>query len=693
MRPQELTPIFSNISSLQGIGPKLGVLFNKLVGDKLVNLLWHLPYNIIERKKVSELESSLIGNNIIIKIKILKHIIPKYYKQPFKINCICKEIPIDVIFFNAKLPYIKLNFPINEERILSGKLEFYNNKFQISHPDNIIDVNSLNILNTIQPIYSLTKGLTQKVYYKNLKKVLDKIISLDEWIDEETINTFQFSSWKTSLMKIHQPLTNDDLVKNNNYRKRLAYDELFSNQIAISIIRKFNQKNIGISIKKNNNIYKSFMDKLPFKLTNSQKISINEINNDLISKTQMVRLLQGDVGSGKTIVSIIAMLNTFESGYQSALMAPTEILSMQHYETIKKFLENYSLNIIMLSSKDKGLSRKNKLNDILNGKANIIIGTHSLIQDDVEFKKLGFVIIDEQHRFGVHQRLTFTYKGLKPNILVMTATPIPRTLTLAIYGDMSESKLKEKPIGRLDINTKAIPLNKINKLIDSIQTKFKKNEKIYWVCPIIEESEELDLQAATDRYNKLNKIFKNKVLLIHGQLKSNQKEIIMKKFKEENYNILVSTTVIEVGIDIPEATTIIIEHAERFGLAQLHQLRGRVGRSNKQSHCILLYKKDIGKIAKKRIQTMRETNDGFKIAEQDLNIRGPGEVLGKKQSGMPNFKIADLTYDKDIFENIRIETNKIINEDPYLKTEKGKNIKNLLYLFEKDIAIKFLLSG
>tara|TARA_Y100000590_G_scaffold174663_1_gene199669 strand:- start:406 stop:1569 length:1164 start_codon:yes stop_codon:yes gene_type:complete len=387
------------------------------------------------------------------------------------------------------------------------------------------------------------------------------------------------------------------------------------------------------------------------------------------------------------------MLNTFESGYQSALMAPTEILSMQHYETIKKFLENYSLNIIMLSSKDKGLSRKNKLNDILNGKANIIIGTHSLIQDDVEFKKLGFVIIDEQHRFGVHQRLTFTYKGLKPNILVMTATPIPRTLTLAIYGDMSESKLKEKPIGRLDINTKAIPLNKINKLIDSIQTKFKKNEKIYWVCPIIEESEELDLQAATDRYNKLNKIFKNKVLLIHGQLKSNQKEIIMKKFKEENYNILVSTTVIEVGIDIPEATTIIIEHAERFGLAQLHQLRGRVGRSNKQSHCILLYKKDIGKIAKKRIQTMRETNDGFKIAEQDLNIRGPGEVLGKKQSGMPNFKIADLTYDKDIFENIRIETNKIINEDPYLKTEKGKNIKNLLYLFEKDIAIKFLLSG
>jgi len=692
MRPQELTPIFSNISSISGIGPKLEILFTKLVGNKIVNLLWHLPYDIIKRENINDLNKVNIGSIIIIKIKILKHIIPKFKRQPFRVNCICNDIPIDIVFFNARHPYIKTNLPINKEKILCGKIEYYNNNFQITHPEYILDTKDSKIIN-IQPIYSLTKGLTQKIYYKNLNKILPKIPNLSEWIDDETIKKFKFMSWKQSILNIHQPSSDKDLITKNIFRNRLAYDELFANQLAISIIREFNQKKNGIEIKKNYKLLETFIKRLPFELTESQKKSINEISNDLSSSNQMVRLLQGDVGSGKTIVSILGMLNSYESGYQSAIMAPTEILAMQHFVTIKNFLNSYNINIELLSGKDKGKLRDKKIDNIKNGIINIIVGTHALIQEDVNFSKLGFIVIDEQHRFGVHQRLAFTYKGLRPNLLVMTATPIPRTLTLAIYGNMDESRLLEKPKGRLEINTIATPINKTNKLIEGIKRKINNNEKIYWVCPLIEESEEIDLKAATERYLQLKKIFKNKILLIHGQIKSKEKEEIMNKFKNENYNILVSTTVIEVGIDIPNATTIIIEHAERFGLAQLHQLRGRVGRSNIQSNCILLYKENMGLIAKKRIEIMKSTNDGFLIAKQDLIIRGPGEILGKKQSGLPNFKIADLSYDKNMFENIRFQTEKFMREDPHLKSEKGKSLKTLLYLFEKDIAIKNILSG
>ena len=405
----------------------------------------------------------------------------------------------------------------------------------------------------------------------------------------------------------------------------------------------------------------------------------------------MIRLLQGDVGSGKTIISIIAMLIGCESGFQNAIMAPTEILATQHYETISKFLKSTKFKIILLTGKDVGKDRQIKLEQIKNQSADIIIGTHSLIQEDVHFKKLGLVIIDEQHRFGVHQRLAFTYKGLKPNILVMTATPIPRTLTLAVYGDMSESRIIEKPIGRVEINTTAKPINKIKDLIDGIKRIIKLNQKIYWVCPMIDESEEIDLEAANVRYEKLKKIFGQNVLLIHGRMKSLEKEIIMKKFKNENYNILVATTVIEVGIDIPDASSIIIEHAERFGLAQLHQLRGRVGWGNIKSNCVLLYKENLGSIAKERINIMRKTNDGFKIAEKDLEIRGPGEILGKKQSGFPNFFIADLTFDKDLFDSVRLEIENLFISSKEINI--NENHKNLLYLFEKDIALKTLKSG
>ena len=693
MRPQELVPIFKNISSLPGIGPKLEKVFNKLVGDKIIDLLWHIPYGILKRNKIDELSKSKINSIIIIKLKVLKHNPSRFRRQPYKVNCISKNDILDIIFFNANHPYIKNNFPVNEEIYVSGKLEFYKNKYQITHPDYILKPKEIKDLTNIQPIYSLTKGLTQKTIYKTIKKTLENIPDFKEWIDEKTMQNYKFLSWKNSIEKIHKPINENDILNNNIYRKRLAYDELLAHQLAIGIIRKFNKRKSGIQFNKCDIQLNELIAKLPFHLTDSQYLVIKEIYKDLLSTNSMIRLLQGDVGSGKTIVSIIGMFISYQSGYQSAIMAPTEILANQHYETINNFLKKYKIHIILLNSKDKGKIRKQKISDILIGKANIIVGTHSLIQEDVKFKNLGIVIIDEQHRFGVHQRLAFTYKGLKPNVLVMTATPIPRTLTLATYGDIDESRILEKPKGRLEILTTAISINKIDKLINALKNKINNNEKIYWVCPLIEESEDLDLQAATERYKILSKIFKNKTLLIHGQLKSKEKEDVMNKFKNENFNILIATTVIEVGIDIPEATTLIIEHAERFGLSQLHQLRGRVGRNNLQSNCLLIYKNHITKNAKKRIKIMKKTNDGFKIAEQDLKIRGPGEILGKKQSGQPNFKIADLSFDQEILNNVVLETNKLINDSNILKTDRGNMLKLLLYLFEKDIAIKTLMSG
>ena len=690
MRPEKLTPLFTNISSLTGIGPKLNELFKKLLNNsQIINLLWHLPNDNLLRKKVKDLNNVKIGTNIIIKVKILKYVIPKFYKQPFYVNCINNSIPINILFFNAKHPYIKNNLPIGSEKLISGKLEYYKNTYQITHPENILDIEKIDEIKTIQPLYSLTKGLTQKIYYKTLIKALEKIPNVEEWIDQKTIKKYNFQSWKESIINIHKPSNSKKLINNDMYRKRLAYDELLAHQLSLKIIRHNNQKVSGLQFEDKKILEEKFYEDLPFKLTNSQKNSIKEIKSDLFSKHQMIRLLQGDVGSGKTIISIVSMIIAFESGYQSALMVPTEILGNQHYETMIKFLENLKINIIFLSGKDSGKNREDKILKILNHEVDIIIGTHALIQEDVNFKKLGLVIIDEQHRFGVHQRLAFTYKGLRPNLLVMTATPIPRTLTLAIYGDMDESKLIEKPIGRIDIKTFSTSLSKIDKLIEGIMRIVDKNKKIYWVCPLIEESEEIDLEAATVRFEKLSKIFKDKVLLIHGRLKSKDKESIMNKFKMGSYNILVATTVIEVGIDIPEATNIVIEHAERFGLAQLHQLRGRVGRNNDQSNCILLHKDNIGVIAKKRIDIMKETNDGFKIAEKDLEIRGPGEILGRRQSGFSNFYIADLSFDNDIFEDIRDDFSEMLYEE----TKIDNNLKNLLYIFEKDIAIKTLKSG
>ena len=693
MRPEKLNSIYSSITTLPGIGPKIENLFNRMGIYRKLHFLWHIPNNVIKREHHKNVHDAKVSSLISIKVKIIKHIPSKFKRQPYRINCICGDTPIDIVYFYARHPVMRATLPVGKEKIISGKLEYYKNTYQITHPSHVIDSYNSDQIKDIEPVYSLTSGLSQRIVIKYLEKILQSLPKFNEWIDNKTLNKYTFNNWGKSIQAIHNPDNSEDLINNNIYRKRLAYDELLAHQLAIAIIRNSNQKQKGLSFSSKDNLVDKFKKTLPFKLTKSQLNSWIEIEKDLISNNQMIRLLQGDVGSGKTVVALLSMLFSVDSNYQAAIMVPTSILANQHYEAISNLLKDFKIEIILLTGNDKGKLRLEKKEKIKNGFAQIIVGTHALIQDDVNFKKIGLVVIDEQHRFGVFQRMAFTYKGVKPSILVMSATPIPRTLSLAAYGDMDESRITEKPVGRKNITTTSLTFSKELKLIERLKEKLKTNEKVYWICPLVEESEELDLKAATVRFENLSKIFKNQVLLVHGRLKEKEKEDVMEKFKNKDYKILVATTVIEVGIDIKNATSIIIEHAERFGLAQLHQLRGRVGRNNLQSSCILLHKNSIGENAKRRIQKMKETNNGFEIAEEDLNIRGAGEVLGRKQSGLPSFKLADLSLDSDLLEDARINSIKIIEENPNLQNKEGESLKDLLYLFERDIAIKTLKAG
>ena len=692
MRPAHLDLLLSPINKLKGVGPKLENVINKL-GIKLnVHFLWHFPYRIIEKKYYENIHDAPINQLVTLKIEVIKHYPSKFRRQPYRVNCLANETPIDVVYFNARHPVIRSVLPVKSIKMISGKLEFFKNKFQITHPSSIENISDIQLLREKEPVYSLTAGLNMKSFIKLSNQVLQSLPNLNEWIDKILIEKYKFTSWKDAVEKLHNPDIDDTYGEKNFFRRRLAFDELFAHQLAICIVRTIDNRKKSISFKSDDNFKNKLIRNLEFKLTNSQLTVLNEIQKDLFSKKQMIRLLQGDVGSGKTIVALISMLTVIESGYQVTLMAPTSILAYQHYENINKLIDKLPIEIDILTGKDKGKKRLEKLEKIKNGHTKIIIGTHALIQEGVNFNKLGLSVIDEQHRFGVYQRMAFNYKGFRPSILVMSATPIPRTLTLAAYGDMDESRLIEKPIGRKPIKTSVLTLKKEKNLIERIKNKINNsNDKFFWVCPLIEESQELDLKAATDRFNSLNKLFKNKVLLIHGQLSEKEKEETMEKFKNEDYRILVATTVIEVGIDIKSATTIIIEHAERFGLAQLHQLRGRVGRNNAESYCILLHKENINDTAKKRLNIMTETNDGFIIAEEDLKIRGPGEILGKRQSGLPSFNVADLSYDGDLLEEAKLNAEKIINDDP--KLENNKNLKDLLYIHERDTAIRTLNAG
>jgi len=665
-----------NISAISGVGEKTKLLLKKKKIEKVLDLLWSLPQGFTDRTNFKTLDKLEIGKITTIKVKVIKYNFPRIRNLPNKVICEDDNDKINIIFFNSREGYIRKILPLNSVVVISGKINYFNKKYQITNPPYIVPANREDYVNKIIPKYSLTDGLTEKVYRKLMNRVFSNIADFNEWHSDKILKKIGNVGWLDSILKIHENETND---LDSRYYRRLAYDEILANLLVLSQARKRVRKLKKISKIFDNGFLNIIFKNFKFQLTSDQSRVINEINHDLRSNFKMFRILQGDVGSGKTIVSLIAAANVIRSGWQVALMAPTEILASQHYQVAQKIFKNTGINIDFLSGKSEPYKKKQINEDIANSKIGLLIGTHALFQKNVNFKKLGLVIIDEQHKFGVKQRIELSNKGGKDcDILLMSATPIPRTLILTFYGDMDVSKLIEKPINKKETITISKPEEKIDEILKFVEKEIKRNNQVFWVCPLIEESKKIDYSAAVQKYKQLSNKFPNKVGLIHGQLKKDEKNEVLKSFLKRKISILISTTVIEVGIDFPNANIIVIENSNKFGLSQLHQLRGRVGRGTKQATCILLYKKNLSENSKKRIKILKSSNDGFFIAEEDMKLRGFGDVLGFKQSGIKDFRLADPVKHESLF---KIAEQNILdisrNENNFKKYE------SLLKLFDK----------
>ena len=653
--------LLSDLTKLKGVGNKISNLLKRKKVNTIFDLLWKLPKSYTDRSISSNIKDLKIGEIQTVTIIPYKYNFPRIRNLPNRVSCRDETGDLECIFFNSYEGYIKKILPIGKKVVVSGKIGFFRNKYQITNPKYVSEDSTVIKIKHNQ--YSLTEGITEKLYNNIIKQIIKNLPKLEEWHNKDILKNFDNISWYDSINKLHKP-ENIGKYKSPFYN-RLAFDEIFSSYLVHSEIRKKIKK-----IKKNKknfdlNKQNRFIDKLDFKLTKDQVRALSEINKDLTSNQKMFRLLQGDVGSGKTIVALIAALNVINSGFQVAVMAPTEILARQHYLLSKK-LFRLSVKVDLLSSKSELKDRKRILNELNNNKIDIIFGTHSIFQKKVEFKNLGLIIIDEQHKFGVNQRKKLSDKGGNNcDVLLMSATPIPRTLTMTIYGDMDLSIIKEKPKSRKEVRTYTKLESKVDDVIKFIQKEIKTGNQVFWVCPLIDESKKIDHSSVLKKFKFLNKIFPNKVGLLHGKTEQVEKELILNNFLNKKYDILVSTTIIEVGIDFPNANIIIIENSNKFGLSQLHQLRGRVGRGNKQSTCILMFKSSLTENAKKRLNILKKTNDGFKISEEDMKIRGYGDILGFKQSGLKTFRLADPILNENLFilaekEIKRIENN---NED------------------------------
>ena len=637
--------LLADLTKLKGVGKKTMEILKKKKINNIFDLLWRLPKSYTDRSLTSKINELQIGRTQTIRIIPIKYIFPRIRNLPNRVNCQDNTGLIDCIFFNSYEGYIKKILPLNQEIIISGKIGYYKNKYQITNPTYVSKDSS--VIETIHNKYSLTEGISEKVYNKIINQILKNLPLLNEWHNSSILKKFNNETWNDSIIKLHDPL-NIANYKSNFYR-RLAYDEILSSFLVNSEIRKKIKKIKKVNKIFGNNMLNKILSKLNFKLTNDQQKTLLEINKDLKSKTKMFRLLQGDVGSGKTIVSLISALNVIESNFQVALMAPTEILARQHFNLAKKLFPK-NINIKLLSSKSVSFEKKEIIKGLKNNDISMVFGTHAIFQKKIIFSNLGYVIIDEQHKFGVRQRKLLSDKGGKNcDILLMSATPIPRTLTMSIYGDMDVSIIREKPNHRKEIKTYSKLENKIEDIIKFIKKEIKEENQIFWVCPLIEVSKKIDHQSAVKKFEYLDSLFPNKVGLLHGKIDNLEKEKILNKFLKKEFFILVSTTIIEVGIDFPNANVIVIENANKFGLSQLHQLRGRVGRGTKQATCILMFKSNLSENAKKRINVLKKSNDGFMISEEDMKLRGFGDLLGFKQSGMKNFRLADPIHNEDLF--------------------------------------------
>ncbi|MEO1065786.1 MAG: ATP-dependent DNA helicase RecG [Pseudomonadota bacterium] len=701
-RPTDLDALFQPASKLAGIGPKLMKVLEKLFVSakptfepRVLDMLLHMPSGLIDRRDRPGIANALPGTIATLEVTVDEHRPPPRgnARVPYKVAVHDETGALTLIFFHSKGDYLLRALPVGDVRFISGKIEDFGGLPQMTHPDHIVTEAAFRDLPLVEPVYPMTAGLSPKTFTKAIGQALDFVPKLPEWIDPSLLAREGWPAFHMALQAVHRPPNAEAADPKGLAYTRLSYDELLAGQLALALTRARVRKKRGIVKTGDGEIKKRVINALPFTLTGGQATALEEVEVDLAAPERMLRLLQGDVGSGKTVVGLLAMARAAEAGFQSALMAPTEILARQHFKTIEPLARAAGLRAEILTGREKGAHRADLLEALAGGDVDILIGTHALFQESVIFQKLGFVIIDEQHRFGVHQRLALTSKGEATDLLVMTATPIPRTLVLTYFGDMDVSKLIGKPAGRQPIETRTVSLDRLDEIAQRIKSAIERGEKAYWVCPLVEENEELPVTAAEERFRSLEMLLGPTVSLVHGQMQPQEKDEAMRRFQTGEHRLLVATTVIEVGVDVPDATIIVIEHAERFGLAQLHQLRGRVGRGSEKSTCVLLYKTPLGEISRARLQVMKDTEDGFIIAEEDLKLRGEGDVLGTRQSGMPGFKIARLEHHGDLLAMARDDARLHLSKDPDLTSERGEALRRLLYLFDRDEAIRLLAAG
>ena len=676
--------LFDSIIKAKGVGQIISKKLNEKNIYTKIDLLLRLPIGTIDRRFCPTLDQLEIGKISTIFVRPIKYNFPRIRNLPFRVTCEDKFGKIDIVFFNVRENYIRQQLPLNTEIIISGKKTIYKNKFQMTNPDYIQTIDKEMSIKKIMSKYSNLSGISpktiQKIYFEESKDISE----IDEWHDKNFINERGWSSWSSSIKKLHNPETNEDINKNSNYYERLAFDEILSNLLLFKKIRKRIIKKTKINKEISKEYLNTIQEKLPFKLTNDQIKVINEISIDLGSSKKMMRLLQGDVGCGKTIVAFITAACVIKNDYQVAIMAPTEILAMQHYKLFKNLFKDENINVELISSSIKKEKQKSILNELLSGKIDLIIGTHSLFQNRIKFKKLGYIIIDEQHKFGVKQRIELANKGdTNTDVLLMTATPIPRTLIITSYGDLDLSTIKEKPFNN-QITTFLKPNNKIDDVLNFIEKRINSSDQVYWVCPIIDQSEKLNVKAVNERLKFLKNKTSYKMECIHGNLKEQERDNIMINFLEKKLDLIVCTTIVEVGLDNPNVNTIVIENSERFGLSQLHQLRGRVGRSGNEANCLLVYNKNLSELSKKRLKVIKDNSNGFLIAEEDLKLRGYGDILGFKQSGEKDFLIADPIYHSHLFDLAKEYVDKI---------DDTKKFEILLKIFNKQKIFNIIDAG
>ena len=700
MRPSRLDPLFAALTTLPGIGPKLGKLYQRLFGRedasaRVLELLLHLPSSTIDRRSRPDIRDVVPGSVATLAVTVDRHRPPppNRARLPYRIETYDDTGTLTLTYFHAKRDYLEQLFPVGELRYVSGTTALYDGMLQMVHPDRVVSEADLEKLPMVEPVYPLTEGLSLNVVRKAVDAALTKIPHLPEWQDDAWLECNGFPAFTDALTALHRPADPAGVLPESAAWSRLAYDEFLAGQLALALVRAHQRTLPGRGSSGEGILRAKVIKALPYALTPSQGRAVDDIVTDLARPQRMVRLLQGDVGSGKTVVALLAAATVIEAGRQAALMAPTEILARQHLATIAPLAEKAGIRVAILTGRECGKEREEMLGRLAIGELDLLVGTHALFQDDVAFRDLALAIIDEQHRFGVHQRLALARKGEAVDMLVLTATPIPRTLVLTYFGDMEISELREKPAGRQPIDTRAVALERLNEVVAAVGRAVDEGKRVYWVCPLVEESEMSDLAAAEDRFAALKKQFGERVGIVHGQMKGADKDRAMARFAAGETQLLVATTVIEVGVDVPAATVMVIEHAERFGLAQLHQLRGRIGRGQERSTCLLLYRAPLSETAKARLAIMRDTEDGFRIAEEDLRLRGEGDLLGTKQSGMPGFKVARIEVHGRLLAAARDDAALILSRDPGLATPRGEALRHLLYLFERDEAIRLLRAG